>query len=266
MADTFSAFPATDAHTVARTFLIRGLVCGLVAGVLVFLYAKVFGEPPVEGAIGVEAKLAPAGGEVAEPELVSRILQAGWGLFVATMLYALAIGGMFSLLFAFAWGRMGRLGARATAAMLACASFVAVYLVPYLKYPANPPSVGNPETIGYRTALYLGMIVISIGAMIAALNLGRALLRRLEAWHAVLVAGAAYVAIIAISFTAMPAVNEVPPSFPADLLWQFRLAALGMQLVLWTALGLLFGELTERASRAATTARKGAHRPHLAEH
>ncbi|MGO9135375.1 MAG: hypothetical protein ACLP8A_15190 [Methylovirgula sp.] len=31
------------------------------------------------------------------------------------------------------------------------------------------------------------------------------------------------------------------------MLWRFRLAALGLQLVLWTAIGLLFGVLTERS-------------------
>ena len=48
---------------------------------------------------------------------------------------------------------------------LAASGFVAVYLVPYLKYPANPPAVGNPDTIGTRTGLYFVMIVLSIIAM-----------------------------------------------------------------------------------------------------
>jgi predicted cobalt transporter CbtA len=45
----------------------------------------------------------------------------------------------------------------------------------------------------------------------------------------------------------LPPINEVPDGFPAMVLWQFRIASLGMQLVMWTTIGLLFGRLTERA-------------------
>jgi hypothetical protein len=38
---------------------------------------------------------------------------------------------------------------------------VALFLIPSLKYPANPPAVGNPDTIYYREILYVGFIAIS---------------------------------------------------------------------------------------------------------
>lgn len=233
----------------AKSFLIRGLVCGLVAGILVFLYARIFGEPSVNGAIGIEEQLAHAAGAGHEDEIVSREAQSSWGLLTGVLLYAVALGGLFALLYAFAWGRMGRLTARASAAVLAGASFVAVYAVPFFKYPANPPSIGNADTIQYRTALYFGLVVISIVALVAAVNLGRSLVARLGAWNASLVGGLAYLVIVAIACATMPAIDEVPDGFPATLLWQFRIASFGMQLLLWTALGLLFGELTERSLR-----------------
>lgn len=243
----------------ARSFLIRGMLCGLVAGLLVFLFAKYFGEPNVDGAIAVEDQIARVAGEPPEPVLVSRTLQATWGLFTGTMVFSIAVGGIYSLVYAFAWGRLGRLGARASAALIALGGFVAIYLMPYLKYPANPPSIGNPQTIGYRTALYFGVMVLSIVALVAALNLGRALLGRLGRWHAVLAGVAAYLAIMLVVDLVMPNIDEVPKIFPATLLWQFRLVALGMQAILWTALGLLFGELTERAlARAPLSAFKRA--------
>ena len=230
----------------ARTFLIRGMLCGLAAGIVVFLLAKFFGEPSVDGAIGIEEQIAKAAGEAPEPELVSRAVQASWGLFTGTMLYSIAIGGLFSLVFAVMWGRV-KVGARSMAALLAAGAFVSVYVVPFLKYPANPPSVGNPETIGYRTALYFGMIVISIAALVAAFNLTRSVAARLDRWHATLIGMLAYVVIVVIAYTVMPSINEVPETFPATLLWQFRLTALGMQFALWTVIGLGFGELTHRS-------------------
>lgn len=236
----------------ARTFLIRGMLCGIAAGVLVFIFAKVFGEPNVERAIGFEEQLAHLAGAAHEheEEIVSRDVQSSWGLLVGIMVYAVALGGLFSLLFAYAWGRMGRLGARASAALLAGAAFVAVYLVPFAKYPANPPSIGNPDTIGTRTALYFGMMLIGIVAMIVAVNFGRSLASRWGFWNASIAGGSMFLALVSIACALMPAINEVPDGFPATLLWQFRTVALALQLVLWTSLGLLFGWLTERSLAA----------------
>jgi hypothetical protein len=231
------------------------MLCGLAAGLLVFVLARIFGEPNVDGAIGFEEHLAQLAGDPPEPELVSRDVQASWGLFTGVMVYAVALGGLFSLLYAYAWGRMGRIGARASAALLAGASFVAIYLVPFAKYPANPPSVGNPDTIGYRTALYFGMIVIAIVAMVAAVNLGRALHRRWGTWNAAIAGGVAFLVLAAVAYALMPTINEVPEGFPAPLLWQFRTVALAMQLVLWTTLGLSFGWLTERSLAVGPVAR-----------
>jgi hypothetical protein len=233
----------------ARSFLIRGMLCGIAAGLLVFIVAKIFGEPNVDGAIGFEEQLAHLAGAAHEheEEIVSRDVQSTWGLFVGVMVYATALGGLFSLLYAYAWGRMGKLGARASAALLAGAAFIAIYVVPFAKYPANPPSVGNPDTIGSRTGLYFGMIVISIVAMIAAVNLGRALVRRWGNWNAAIAGGLAFLVLIGIAYALMPTVNEVPDGFPAALLWQFRTVAFALQLTLWTSLGLLFGWLTERS-------------------
>lgn len=233
----------------ARTFLIRGMLCGIAAGLLVFVFARIFGEPNVDAAIGFEEQLAHLVGAAHEheEEIVGRDVQSSWGLFVGIMIYAVAIGGLFSLLFAYAWGRMGKLRARASAALLAGASFVAVYLVPFAKYPANPPSVGNPDTIGTRTALYFGMMVIAIVAMLAAVNLGRSLVARWGSWNASIGGGVVFLLLAGLGYYLMPTINEVPDGFPAPLLWQFRTVALAMQLILWTGLGLIFGYLTERS-------------------
>ena len=132
------------------------------------------------------------------------------------------------------------------AAILAALSFITVYLVPFAKYPANPPSVGNPDTIGVRTELYFGMMVIAIVAMIAAVSLGRALLDRLGAWNAWTVAGLGFFVLAAAAYLLLPAINEVPEVFPATLLWQFRTVAFTLQLLLWGGIALLFGYFTER--------------------
>lgn len=234
--------------------LMRGMLVGLIAGLLAFGFAKLFGEPQVNRAIAFEEQqhshkehhgMAPA--EPEEPELFSRDVQSGIGLFTGVAAYSAGVGGLFALVFAYAYGRAGRFSPRVLAALLAAGGFLATILVPMLKYPANPPAVGNPETLNSRTALYFAMLVISLAALTLAVKLGRRLVAKLGTWNASLAGAAAFIVAVAIAQLLLPEVNEVPEGFPADLLWHFRIAALGMQLVLWSVLGLLFGELTERS-------------------
>jgi hypothetical protein len=253
----------------------RGMLAGLLAGLLCFAFLKVVGEPQVDRAIAFEtamdaakaqaerqAKLAagqPAPPEEAEPELVSRPVQAGLGLFTGVVVYGAAFGGLFALAFALAYGRAGALGPKPTAALLGAAGLVAVYVVPNLKYPANPPSVGDPGTIGLRTGLYFAMIALSLIAMVAAGKLRRLLDTSLGTWNAGLAATAFYLAAVALAAFLLPTIDEVPVQFPAVVLWHFRVASLGAQVVLWATMALAFGLLAEApvsgADRAATALR-----------
>jgi Probable cobalt transporter subunit (CbtA) len=232
---------------VVGRLLLRGMLVGVVAGLLAFGFARIFGEPQVERAIAFEEQMIHSHGEMEEPALVSREMQAGLGLFVGVIVYGTAIGGFFSLAFGFIYGRFGRLGPRATSALLALAAYVAIVLVPSIKYPANPPSVGNPDTIGLRTGLFFMMLMASVAAVVLAALVARRLSTRYGPWNATLIAGAGFIVVIGIVQLALPEVNEVPEHFPAVVLWHFRIASLGMQAVLWTTIGLLFGALTERS-------------------
>lgn len=238
--------------------LLRGMLVGIVAGLLAFGFARVFAEPSVDRAIAFEAQMEAAKGEAPEEELVSRDTQKGPGLLIGTVVFGAAIGGLFALVFAFAYGRLGALGARGTAGLVALLGFVSVILVPYLKYPANPPSVGDPETIGRRTILYFVMLAISIVAMFNAVVVARKLAHRLGLWNGAVIAGIAYLAVVAIVQLILPVVNEVPENFSASLLWQFRIESLGTHAVLWACLGLLFGILTERSLAAQAGIRRQA--------
>jgi predicted cobalt transporter CbtA len=246
----------------AGTLLLRGMLVGIIAGILCFSFLKVVGEPQVDRAIAFETQLdeakaraaaqalmakgLPAPQEEPEPELVSRRVQAGIGLFIGVMVYNVAFGGLFALAFGLAYGRMGDFDPRTTAALLAVSGFIAIYIVPNLKYPANPPSVGDPATIGPRTALYFSMIAISLAAMIAAGMLRLRLLARHGPWNAFLIAAGAYLIVVVVVGLALPPVNEVPAEFPAVVLWRFRIASVGAQLIMWTTIGLLFGTVAER--------------------
>jgi predicted cobalt transporter CbtA len=253
--------------------LMRGMLIGIVAGILSFGFLKIVGEPAVDRAIAFEsamdeakekakadeaaAKGMPMPKEDPDYELVSRPVQAGIGLFTGVTGYNTAFGGLFALAFALAYGRMGDFGPRTTAALLAISGIIAVYVVPNLKYPANPPSVGDPETITMRTELYFSMIAISLAAMIAAWMLRNRLASQYSGWNASLIAVAAYLVVVVVVGLALPTVNEVPEGFPAVVLWQFRMASLGAQTIMWTIIGLGFGALMERAAPMTSSSRAG---------
>lgn len=247
-----------------RNLLIRGMLAGLFAGLIVFGFAKAFGEQHVDRAIAFEEShshshadehsdmpgMAAAAAEPEEPELFSREVQGGIGLFTGVVAYSAGMGGLFALVFAVAYGRLGRLTPRVLSGLLALSGFVAVNLVPMLKYPANPPSIGNPDTIGSRTALYFAMLAISVVALVFAVKLWRLLSAKMSNWNASIVSAVAFILVIAVAQALLPEVNEVPEGFPADLLWSFRMVSLGMHLLLWSVLGFVFGALAERAVKA----------------
>jgi predicted cobalt transporter CbtA len=181
------------------------MLTGLAAAAAGLLIAWIYGEPQVGHAIAFEeAAAAGAHGHDhgAEEEVVSRTAQRTTGLITAMAFYGVAIGGLFSIAFAFAYGRIGNgrdgvLGARATAALVALAGFVAI------------------------------------------------------------AAAAGSAIVVAAVFRLTPRPDAVADGFPGTVLWDFRIASLGVQVVLWATLGLLFGALTERAVRRQDAFRTG---------
>lgn len=250
-------------------FLIRGLLAGLLAGLVAFGVAYVIGEPQVDAAIAIEEAggaghhHAPAAAEhaAAEEELtteVSRRTQSTWGLLTGTVGIGLALGGITSLAAAFALGRLGRMGPGQSTALVAAIGFVAISLVPFLKYPATPPAVGNGETIGQRTELYFVFLAISVVAAIAELVLAGILLKGgKSAFQATVIPVLGFVAIVSVAAWLLPTVNEVG-NFPADILWFFRRASILTSAALWATIGITLTGLIGRlyASESADRARR----------
>lgn len=267
----------------ARTFLVRGLLAGLIAGILAFIVGFTVGEPPIDTAIGLEeAAAAPA--PAAEPAHshaegeaghshahadeegthahshgdeegggITRTTQKTWGLATATIAVGVALGGIVALIAAAVAGRMGRLSVLGSTALVTALGFVAYVLVPFLKYPAAPPAVGNGDTIGERTTYYFVFALISVVAMIAVVALGRRLSAARGAWAGVVTAGVTYVVVMAVAALAMPTVNELG-DFPADVLWEFRISSILTLATLWGGLGVALTWLLGRAERAPRAA------------
>ncbi len=240
-------------------YLRRGLLAGLFAGLLAGLFAFAFGEPSVEAAIQLEEAAASghdhgegaAGSHSHEGEIVSRSTQSGVGLFITMGIFGATVGGLFGIAFAFFRSRLAAASEWARSLSLAGAIFAGVFLIPYLKYPANPPTVGDPATIGDRTAAYLAMVGLSLLVVLAAWYAARTLRERgTSAPVRQLSVGLGVALAVGVLFVVFPAA-PAPGDFPSGLLWSFRLSSLGTQIAFWAGLAVVFGLLGERASRQA---------------
>ena len=241
----------------------RGLVAGALAGVIAFVFARIFVEPVIDRAIGFEDGVGAAheamhGGHEHGAEVFTRGVQANIGLGFGVIAFSVAMGALFAVVFAVAYGRVGNVSARGLSLYVAGGMLLSLYVVPALKYPANPPAVSLEETIRQRTLLYLLMVVLSAALFVGAVYLGRQLAQRLGAWNATLAAAGSYIAAIAVVMLILPTIDETPgplrdnagnmvyEGFPADDLYQFRLYSLGTQVVMWTTIGLVFAVLAAR--------------------
>ncbi|WP_063022218.1 CbtA family protein [Nocardia niwae] len=264
-----------------RTLLLRGLLAGLIAGLLAATVGYFVGEPEVDAAIAIEEARSgaehahseqaesPSGhshGEHAESAgghshgdgeepLVSRGGQK-FGQFLALGLAGLALGAIYASVAHFARRYTTLTGPR-LALTLGVAGWAAIVAVPFFKYPANPPAVGDPDTINERTLLWVAAVVLGLVAVGAAVAVFTALRAQLPTFR--LIGGlAAFVLVTALGYVLLPGVNEVSADFPATLLWQFRVASLAETATLWACLALGFAALTEFATRTDTPVRVAA--------
>ncbi|GAA1217544.1 CbtA family protein [Kitasatospora nipponensis] len=265
-----------------KRLILRGVLAGAVAGLLAFVFARIFAEPQINAAIAYESardaaqstldKAAGLPVEDAGPDLFSRTVQANVGIGVGMVFFGMAMGALFAVAYAICLGRVGNLRPRTLALLVAGGGFAGMYFVPFLKYPANPPSIGHPDTIHERGNLYLVMVLCSVVFLVGAVWLGKRLQARFGNWNATLLAAGAYALVIGVLMAALPSLGELSdnvkefghhatetplplsnpdgtiafPGFPADTLFSFRFYSLAAQLLLWASLGLVFGPMAER--------------------
>nr|WP_296771376.1 CbtA family protein [Rhodococcus sp. (in: high G+C Gram-positive bacteria)] len=250
-------------HGTFVQLLLRGLLAGLIAGLLAGAVAFTIGEPHVDSAIAIEeAAGAAEHSEEAtgthshdeEKALVSRDGQRG-GLFLATGLAGLALGAIFATVLHYA-RRFTRLSGSTLALTAAVLGWLAIEAVPFFKYPANPPAVGDPDTIDQRTWLWLASVVLGLVAVAVGIYVSK--LVAAQSSFAVRVAApvVSFLVITGLGYVLLPGINEVGADFPATLLWEFRLSSLATQATLWLALGLVFAYLTDRAVAKAGASRE----------
>jgi predicted cobalt transporter CbtA len=227
----------------AITFIAIDLISGAIAGTILGAVNQVIVEPYIERAIELELQNAEQSGEIINPiEFAAyRFWQRGGEIAAGTIL-GLSLGSLFGIVFAYGRNSVPGSSNVKKALIIAGIMWFTLFLMPALKYPANPPAVGDPETILYRQGLYLAFLAIS---GFSALGLAF-LYRKVGSMQAKMaMIPAAYAAIMAGAYFAMPA-NPDAISAPMDLVVGFRIVSTLTVSMFWGLLGITLGAFWDR--------------------
>lgn len=243
-----------------RSVITRALTAGVVVGVLVATYQFFVVEPTIDEAVELEEALAegeaaasttdPGEGHSHEEEpRFERSEQVGGGL-AADVIYAVVVAAVFGTVFAAARHRLPGSSDFGRATWLGAVGFGATALVPGIKYPANPPAVGDPDTVGERTVQYLVLVAVALLLAWLLARLSGVLRRHLDDATRIVAVSAATITAYGLALVVLPGTPDtVDPAVPAGLVWDFRLRSLGALALLWTGLGLGVGWLLDRDGR-----------------
>jgi predicted cobalt transporter CbtA len=225
------------------TFIAITLLAGAIAGAILATINQGIVEPYIDAAIDIENQNAIAAGELFDPTEYAnyRIWQKGGEIAAGTIL-GMSLGSLFGIVFAYARPSIPGSNNKKKALIVAGIMWLVLFLIPALKYPANPPAVGDPETIYYRQTLYIAFLAVSgfsaLGLAFVYRKMGSMQSKK------ILVPGV-YAAIMIAAFVGMPP-NPDEITAPMDLVNTFRVASAFTMSLFWAMLGLILGAFWDR--------------------
>jgi predicted cobalt transporter CbtA len=219
--------------------LLAGVISGLAYGAMNLLAV----EPFIDQAIEIEIQNQINEGEDVDMQEVAqyRLWQKG-GQLVAGMILGVSFASFYALVYGYSRKSLPGSSDVRKSLFLASAVWLTIFMIPFLKYPGNPPVVGDPETIYYREAFYVAFIAISgLGALGFAF-----LYRKLSSIRSrKLIVPALYAAYIAGCYFAMPS-NPDAITVPMELITNFRIVTVITATIFWVILGITFGTLWDK--------------------
>jgi len=216
------------------------LLAGCFAGIIHGAANLAIVEPYLDEAIGIENQNLFASGEEKDtPQFwVEYSAYRDWqkgGQVLAGAILGTSIGALFGIVFAYSRRILPGQHNVKKALVLAGIMWLTIYLIPFLKYPANPPTVGDPETVVLRATLYLAFIAISGFSVIGFYQLSKKFQGRKK-----LVAVIGYAAFMTAMFVVMPP-NPDEIAAPMELVNGFRVMSVVAVSIFWLALGIILG-------------------------
>jgi predicted cobalt transporter CbtA len=224
-------------------FIAITLLAGAIAGTILGALNQGIVEPYIEQAIVLENHNAASQGELINSVEFGnyRNWQRG-GEIVAGTILGTSIAALFGIVFAYTRSGVPGSNNKKKGLIVAGIMWFALFLMPVLKYPANPPAVGDPETIYYRQTLYLAYMAISgfsaLGLALLYRKLGNKAAKKA-------IVPAVYASIMVIAYIAMPP-NPDQITAPMDLVSSFRIASGFTMSIFWGLLGIILGAFWDK--------------------
>ena len=221
-------------------FIAIVMISGCFAGTIHGIANLAIVEPYLDEAIGIENQNLFASGEEEDtPQFWAeynsyRYWQKG-GQVLAGAILGTSVGALFGIVFAYARNVLPGIHNVNKALALSGIMWVTLYFIPFLKYPANPPTVGDTETVVLRSILYLSFIAISGFGAVGFYQL----YKRLEKGKRI-IAYIGYAVFISIVFVVMPA-NPDEITAPMDLVNGFRAMSVIAVSIFWISVAIILG-------------------------
>ncbi|HEV2193572.1 MAG TPA: CbtA family protein [Nitrosopumilaceae archaeon] len=237
----------------AFLFLAVVLIAGFSAGLIHGLINLVVVEPYLDNAIGIENQNRIASGEIHD---TSQFLEEFgkyrvWqkeGSILAGGILGLSTGALFGIVFAYSRNKLPSKHNITKALVLSGIMWFTLFFIPFLKYPSNPPTVGDPETIAFRSSIYIAFIALS---GLGALGLAK-LYSKLQNRKFLIPIG--YAVYMIIVFLLMPQ-NPDKITAPLALINGFRMASLSTMTLYWIVNAVILGLLWQKFQPDAVTTR-----------
>lgn len=222
-------------------FIVIVLISGFTAGLIYGAANFVFVEPSLDQAIGIENQHLFASGEEKDtPEFRAEFDSYRYwqksGQILAGAILGISIGSLFGIVFVLSRNSLPGKSNIIKSLILAGVMWLTIYFIPFLKYPANPPTVGDPDTVVLRSILYLSFIAISGFGSLGFYKI----FKKLKTKKIIAVFG--YAVFIGIVFFAMPG-NPDKISAPMELVDHFRMMSALAVSIYWLSLGVILGSL-----------------------
>ena len=234
-------------------FIIIVLISGALAGTIHGAVNFAIVEPYLDQAIGIENQNLFASGEAEDtPEFWVeyegyRVWQKS-GQILAGAILGTSVGALFGIVFALSRNSLPGNHDIKKAVVLAGVMWLTLYIIPFLKYPANPPTVGDSETVVLRAILYLSFIAISGFGAVGFYQLSKKFQNKKK-----LIALVGYGIFISAVFIAMPE-NPDEITAPMNLVNEFRMMSVLGVTSFWVSVGLILGFFWNRVESHKKTA------------
>jgi len=223
-------------------FLVVTIISGAIAGTILGIINLAVVEPFIDKAIELETQNDIEAGENVNTDEIAgyRIWQKS-GEIVGGTIYGISLSSLFGIVFAYSRNSLPTNNHKVKALFLASIMCFVLFIVPALKYPANPPAVGEPETIYYRQGLFVAFLGIS---GLSALGVTAMLFKNKNQITSkkVAIACTIYGAIMIVSYLVMPS-NPDKISVSMNLIETFRFVSSLTIVMFWGILGAIFGTL-----------------------